>query len=301
VEAEREELARAVRELRVSIQNRELLTEVQRSARRLHDLLIGPVEDLLKDGQTLGVVPHRGLHYLSFASLYDGEAFLVERHPLFYGPSASVLYRTWRSPPASDAGEPKVLAVGNPETGNPAFELPFTEREVVSISRDFREVSVVTGHGASEEWVKANMGDFDVVHIGAHGYFEPLNPLFSGLMLSPGEQDGLLHLYEVTGLRLNARLVTLSACQSGVGELRSGDDLVSLSRAFFYAGTRSILSTLWRVDDVSTALVTKHFYRHYVDHGAAVSLRHAQLQVMNDGRHFHPSYWAGLVLSGDWR
>ncbi len=105
----------------------------------------------------------------------------------------------------------------------------------------------------------------------------------------------------MTGLTLNARLVTLSACQSGLGDLRAGDELVSLSRAFSYAGTRAILSTLWRVDDVSTALVTKHFYRRYAGQGAADSLRAAQLQVMNDGRHYHPSYWAGIVLSGAYR
>ncbi|GAF98434.1 unnamed protein product, partial [marine sediment metagenome] len=142
---------------------------------------------------------------------------------------------------------------------------------------------------------------FDVVHIGAHGRFDPVNPLFSSLLLAPREQDGLLQLHEVTGLKMNALLATLSACQSGLGELRSGDELVSLSRAFTYAGTRAILSTLWRVDDISTALTVKHFYRRYVDHGAAESLRHAQLQVMNDGRHYHPNYWAGIVLTGDFR
>ena len=87
----------------------------------------------------------------------------------------------------------------------------------------------------------------------------------------------------------------------GPGELTSGDDLISLSRAFTYAGSRAIISTLWRVDDVATALVTKHFYREYVDHSAAYSLRAAQLQVMNDGRHYHPVYWAGVVLTGDYR
>ena len=72
-------------------------------------------------------------------------------------------------------------------------------------------------------------------------------------------------------------MLALSACQSGLGKLRWGDELVSLSRAFEYAGTRSILSTLWRVDDVATALVSKHFYRWYVGHGAAESLQHGQL------------------------
>jgi CHAT domain-containing protein len=123
-------------------------------------------------------------------------------------------------------------------------------------------------------------------------------------------------MHEVSGLKINAGLVTLSACQSGVGRLESADELVSLSRAFLYAGTHSILSTLWRVDDISTSLLAKHFYRHYAGHvlgkdaegpgGApgntkADSLRYAQLQVMNDTVHYHPMYWAGMILAGDYR
>jgi CHAT domain-containing protein/Tfp pilus assembly protein PilF len=300
-EVSREDLDSAVRAYRLMAQGRELLEEVQSASLGLHRLLVEPIGDLLAGSSTVGIVPHGSLHYLSFASLYDGEAFLVERHALFHGPSASALKRVLEAEPMAAGEELEVLAVGNPAVGNPAYELPFTEREVASIARDFVHVTPLTGERATEDWVKENIARFDVVHIGAHGTLDPLNPLFSSLLLAPKADDGLLHLHEVTGLRVGARLVTLSACQTGVGRLGSADELVSLSRAFSYAGTRSIVSTLWRVDDVSTALVTKHFYRYYVDHGAAESLRHAQLQVLNDGRHRHPNYWAGVVLAGDYR
>jgi len=298
---DRGELTALVRDYRLAIQRRAALDEVQRRSEELYRLLIAPIEDVLDGAQAVCIVPHGPLHYLSFASLYDGRAYLVERCAVFYVPSISVLKRTLSRPVPPLTEELEVLAVGNPAVGDPAYELPFTEREVASIAQDFVNVTELTGDRAREDWLKQNVGRFDVIHIGAHGRFAPLNPLFSCLMLVGGRDDGLLHLYEVTGLRLKARLVTLSACQSGLGRLRSGDELVSLSRAFEYAGTRAVLSTLWRVDDVSTALVMKHFYRHYVSHGAAVSLRHAQLRVMQDGRHAHPVYWAGVVLTGDYR
>jgi CHAT domain-containing protein len=302
VPVERADLTDSVRAYRLMVQNRELLSQVRTASQRLSELLLpAALRRRLEGSGVIGIVPHGPLHYVSFASLHDGEAFLVERRPLFYGPSASALRRLLAEevPPKGEGLQ--VLALGNPAVGDPAYELPFTEREVVSIGRSFVEVTPLTGEGATEDRLKEDLARFDVVHIGAHGQFDPVNPLFSALMLARGEEDGMLHLHEVTGLELNARLVTLSACQSGLGELRAADELVSLARAFTYAGTRSIVSTLWRVDDVSTALVTKHFYRHYVAHGAAESLRHAQLQVMNDGRHYHPTYWAGVVLTGDYR
>jgi CHAT domain-containing protein len=301
VPVDRDALTDQVRRFRLLIQNRELLDVVRRRSEALNHLLIEPIADRLTGSGTIAIVPHRGLHYLSFASLYDGQAFLIERHPVVYAPSASVLARTLQGAPQKDKANLRVLAVGDPAVGNPAYELPFSEREVVSIQRDFTEVTPLLGEQASKDAVEADAGRFDVIHIGAHAMFDPDNPLFSTLVLAPGKDNGMLHLYEVTGLKLDARLVTLSACQTGLGELTSGDDLISLGRAFTYAGSRAIISTLWRVDDVATALVTKHFYRQYVDHGAAESLRDAQLSVMNDGLHYHPMYWAGVVLTGDYR
>jgi len=323
VKADRDQLTEQVRDYRLMVQRRESLDRVRAASQQLEGLLIAPVQDLISGSPAVGIVPHRCLHYLSFASLHDGEAFLVERYPLFYSPSASVLARVLRrdtpvGPEDADGRRAlRVLAVGNPATGDPAYALPFSEKEVQSLARDFVDVTLLVGEKATEQWVRDHIGDFDVIHLATHGYFDSVNPLFSALVLTPdaaGGDDGLLELHEVSGLRVNARLVTLSACQSALGELQSGDELVSMSRAFMYAGTGSIMSTLWRVDDVATALLAKHFYRDYAGRsielfatqdatlpGKAASLRRAQLRVMNDGRHYHPVYWAGMVLTGDYR
>jgi CHAT domain-containing protein len=323
VPADRNSLNAQIRDFRVMIQRRDLLADVQAAARQLDAVLVAPIADLIRDSAAVGIVPHRGLHYLSFAALYDGSGFLAERYPLFYAPSASVLVRNLQSgaarPQTAEARRRlKVLAVGNPAVGSPAYDLPFSEKEVESLALQLVDmVTLRTGKEATEEWLKQHIGEFDVIHLAAHAHFDSVNPLFSSVLLAPSEpegSDGVLELHEVSGLRINAQLVVLSACQSGVGDLRSGDELVSLSRAFLYAGTRSIVSTLWRVDDVATALICKHFYREYAGRqfaapaapeaalpGRAAALCAAQLRVMNDGEHYHPVYWAGMVLTGDYR
>ncbi|MBS3763920.1 MAG: CHAT domain-containing protein, partial [Planctomycetes bacterium] len=315
IPVKRVDLEKQIRSYRVSVQERELLARVKDQSQRLYKKLISPVEEEIVGPNVLCVVPHGALHYVSFASLYNGKEFLVERCPVSYLPSASIFPHSIPAEVPHRVGPDmlKVLAVGDPEVGKPAYRLPFTRQEIKSLKRNFVEVTALRGEKATESWVTENISDFDVIHFGVHGYFNPLNPLFSALMLAPDaerKEDGELELHEVSGLTIEAQLVALSACQSAVGELKSADELVSLSRAFFYAGTNSILSTLWRVDDVSTSLLAKHFYRYYAGHALeksaeegtkAEALRYAQLQVMNDGRHYHPMYWAGMTLTGDYR
>ncbi|HSH70752.1 MAG TPA: CHAT domain-containing protein, partial [Deferrisomatales bacterium] len=113
------------------------------------------------------------------------------------------------------------------------------------------------------------------------------------------DTDGDLRAAEVFGLEINADLVVLSACQTGVGKVTGGDDVIGLNRAFFYAGTHAIVSSLWRVSDVSTAVLMKQFYRQIGgSRGKAESLRAAMLHVKT--RYPHPGYWGAFTLSGDY-
>ena len=100
------------------------------------------------------------------------------------------------------------------------------------------------------------------------------------------------------GLKINADLVVLSACQTGLGKVTAGDDVIGLNRAFFYAGTHTLVSSLWRVSDISTAILIKAFYRQYVSHNKADSLRTAMLHVKH--RYPHPGYWGAFTLVGDY-
>ena len=294
-----------------------------------------------KDCKYLCIVPHGVLHYLPFAALHDGRNYLVETHAIFYAPSASVLQFTMR--PGGQARrvarkQLQVLAIGNPDLGSRSLELPFAENEVKSIRWNFalgnpgwattrtaapgkapkatpgREpewqfpnITVVTREQATEPWVRARLGQYDVIHIASHGEFDSANPLFSCLRLTadPSVQlDGRLDVRDVFAAKLKAELVILSACQSGLGKVEKGDEVIGLNRAFFYAGTQSIISSLWRVSDVTTGIMVKHFYRRYGGNNKADSLQQAQLQVKNDPtrrEYRHPAYWAAFILVGEFR
>jgi CHAT domain-containing protein len=270
-----------------------------KESEELYRWVFRPVEKYLAGKRFVGISPHETLNYLSYASLFDGRQFVVDRFPLFYSPSGSVLKFTVATKKL-EKGNARVLAIGNPDLGNPALDLPFAEKEVGSITRNFPRIEVLTREKATERWVAANLGQFDVIHLAAHGEFDAINPLFSAIKLAPsGETSGDLKVEDIFSLRANADLVTLSACQTGLAKIEGGGELIGLNRAFLYAGTHSILSSLWRVSDVSTAILVKHFYRNYLTETKAESLRKAQLLVKD--YYPHPGYWAAFSLTGDYR
>ncbi|MDD2540633.1 MAG: CHAT domain-containing protein, partial [Desulfuromonadaceae bacterium] len=240
---------------------------------------------------------HGSLHYLSFATLNDGRDYLVDRQKLFYLPAASVLKYTL----ARRHTEKKlhILAIGNPDLGNPSLDLPFAEREVGTLRWNYPDVTTLTRERATESWVREHISEFGIIHIASHGEFDPVNPLFSAIRLAKDvKADGKLQAEEVFGLDIRADLVVLSACQTGLGDIRSGDDVVGMNRAFIFAGTHALMSSLWRVSDVSTAIMMKQFYREYTSHGKAESLTRAMQHVKN--RYPHPGYWGAFVLTGDY-
>ncbi|MBL4664637.1 MAG: CHAT domain-containing protein [Nitrospinaceae bacterium] len=275
------------------------IAPVEDQAKRLHALLVEPLQVFIKGKRMLGIVPHGHLHYISFSSLKNEESYLFERYPLFYSPSASVMQFTFKEKTVR-SGDIKVLALGNPDLGDLNYDLPLAEMEANAIKWDFPKIDVLTRENATESWLKKNIGDYQIIHIASHGEFDPINPLFSSLKLTRDKtDDGNFEVNEVFGLDIKADIVTLSACQTGLGDIVGGDELVGLNRAFIYAGTHSILSSLWRVSDISTAVLIKHFYRNYGKEDKAESLRKAQLLVKRF--YPHPSYWAGFNLTGDYR
>ncbi len=275
------------------------LAPVEDQSKKLYQLVIQPLERYFASTRVLGIIPHGHLHYVSFSSLRDQESYLVEKHPLFYSPSASVLQFTFNRK-FEKKGKIKVLALGNPDLQDFNYDLPLAELEAKSIKWDFPEIDLFTRKEATESWLQENIGKYQIIHIASHGEFDPVNPLFSSLKLTADEfNDGSFEVNEVFSLDIKADLVTLSACQTGLGEISGGDELVGLNRAFIYAGTHALVSSLWRVSDISTAVLIKHFYRNYTSANKSESLRKAQLLVKR--LYPHPSYWAGFNLTGDYR
>jgi CHAT domain-containing protein/tetratricopeptide (TPR) repeat protein len=266
------------------------------SLRQLYEWLIAPLQASLTT-PAIGIVPHGILHYLPFAALTDGEGYLSDDYILFSLPSASALrfIQEEREP-----GPDTLLALGNPTSTEPLPTLRFAEQEVEAAA-DLYGAHPLVGKAATESAVWSEAGQAGILHLAAHGEYNPFNPLFSTVHLAADDQnDGRLEVHEVYGLDLTAAtdLVVLSACQTQLGELSAGDEVVGLNRAFLYAGTPSVMASLWSVDDAATALLMERFYTHLRDGiGKAEALRQAQLEVREE--YPNPYYWAGFVLSGD--
>ncbi|MDD2309035.1 MAG: CHAT domain-containing protein [Desulfuromonadaceae bacterium] len=288
------DLAAKISSYRRMLQN---LEPLEKQSRELYDLLVAEPLAHSPSIKAVGIVPHGSLHYLAFATLSDGRDYLVDRQKLFYLPATSVLkYTLARRSPEKKL---HILAIGNPDLGNPNLDLPFAEREAGTLRWNYPDVTTLTRERATESWVREHISEFGVIHIASHGEFDPVNPLFSAIRLTKdAKADGKLQAEEVFGLDIRADLVVLSACQTGLGDIRSGDDVVGMNRAFIFAGTHSLMSSLWRVSDVSTAIMMKQFYRNYMSYGKAESLIRAMQHVKN--RYPHPGYWGAFVLTGDY-
>ena len=180
--------------------------------------------------------------------------------------------------------------------------LPESRHEVEAIAEDLPKPStILLGASATEtNFKQLPLGQFSVIHLALHGYVDPEIPDRSALVFAPQPQptdDGLLQIREIRNLHLNASLVTLSACNTGVGPVGE-EGVASIVNAFIEAGSQSVVSTLWELEDHATAHLMTTFYDHLGHHEEkAVALRKAQLEMLNSGA--PPYYWAGFVLAGN--
>jgi len=198
--------------------------------------------------------------------------------------------------------EKSVLALSNPDLGEPFYDLPFAEKEVLALRRSFGKVSAFFGGEVTEKVVREQAGDHTMIHFACHGVYEPEAPLFSALLLSKaGNDDGRLEAHEIFSLKLNCELVALSACETGLAHITRGDEIIGLARSFIFSGAPSILTSLWKVDDLATAVMVKRFYRFLKSgYPKAEALRRAQLLVKESVNN-HPAAWAAFGLTGDFR
>ncbi|MBI3636236.1 MAG: CHAT domain-containing protein, partial [Candidatus Rokubacteria bacterium] len=277
VPARREELVADVRAFRAGIAAVAPLDELQPRARSLYDRLVARVRPEVR-GDRLIIVPHDALHYLPFAALRSADGrWLVEDYTISTLPSASVLkFLQGKGAGASD----RVFAIGNPDLG-PALALRWAEREARMVGQRFPSSTVLVRDQATEAQAKTLAPQAGLIHFALHGELNEQDPLSSALLLVPGaDDDGRLEVREIFAMELSARLVVLSACETGLGKLSRGDELVGLQRAFLYAGTPAVVTTLWRVDDRASFELVRAFYAELATRDAAQALRGAQRAVM---------------------
>ncbi len=269
-----------------------LTANAQALLQRLHQGLVAPLDDLLSGFPRWFVVPCGALHYLPFQALFDGASYLVQRHEISYLPGASLL-RYCLEPRRGGSG---VASFGHSFDGH----LPNTVQEAQAI-HGILGGELFVEEEATPDCFRAAAGQRRVLHLAAHGSFRPDNPLFSGLALA----DGWLTTLDIFNLRLDASLVTLSACQTGRSAVGGGDELLGLMRALLYAGAASLALTLWTVEDRSTAGLMERFYRGLAQgQRKGSALRAAQLAYVEasnaeDARYAHPYFWAPFFLVGD--
>ena len=281
-------------------------------SRPLYDQLVKPIELLLQNKTQLVIVPHGVLHYLPFPALQKSDStYLIDHHSLALAPSATVLGFCHRKGDARRGASIlnerrenfRVLALGNPDAGNARRDLPFAEKEIKSLAQTFGEIESYERKQATPGALMAGAARANVIHLSCHGVYDERNPLFSALLLAPDStnQTGRLEAHKIFGLKLNASLVMLSACETGLARVTGGDEVIGLARGFIFAGTPSLIASLWTVDDLATAITVKRFYR-YLKSGRskAQALREAQ-RFVRDHHNRHPAYWASFGLTGDWR
>jgi len=195
--------------------------------------------------------------------------------------------------------------------------LPSTKKEVTGILKRFEnsygfldrwfgnKTNVYLEHEAKEEKLKSrDLSDYRFLHFATHGLVNEKNPTLSGLILtsedSSSKEDGILHLGEIYNLNLNAELVVLSACETGLGQIARGEGVIGLTRGFLYAGASNVLVSLWQVSDASTADLMVGFYDQILNGKTKVeALREAKLKLMQSHPEFaKPYYWAPFILVG---
>jgi CHAT domain-containing protein len=267
---------------------------------KIGQLLLAPLG--LPAGKRLVIVPHGPLHYLPFQALRLDGQYLIERNPISIAPSISIAARlAQRTPTAA----PQLLAFGNP-TINPevADPLPGAEKEVHELAQRFPGARLFFRDEASKENFASNAPASRLVHIAAHAMADTLDPLHSKVLLA--DKDGkpnYLEAKDVLGMRLdNVAMIALSACESGLGRVENGDEVLGFTRSFLSAGTSTLLASLWPVSDAATEKLMTTLYTDLAK-GIEVqdAMRDAQRAVMADPATAHPFYWAPFNLIGNWR
>jgi CHAT domain-containing protein len=309
------------------------LAKLRGQAEALFTTLLGRLAGQIEPGQRLIVVPDGLLHYLPFEALVHNGRYLVEDHEISYNSSASILGLWQDSGSRVDSVDQlELLAVGDPvfEPARKAMggkesrngfskrarqrraargldfaRLPRTRDEVQYIAGLFPpdRCKVLLGKESTEEAVKQeSLRRYRRLHFATHSLIDEKSPGRSAVVLTPGDaaEDGFLEVGEISRLDLDCDLVVVSACQTGRGQLLSGEGIVGLSRAFLYAGARSVVVSLWNVSDISTGQLMKKFYQHLTGGMSnAAALRKAKLQMLSSGQETrHPYYWSSFVMAG---
>jgi CHAT domain-containing protein/tetratricopeptide (TPR) repeat protein len=260
-------------------------------------------------------------------SKYSSLPFLIKTHTVSYAYSASLFMERRETPsqteksfvgfaPVFDDSTTKNLGETSKKDfaelrsfsldGKKYGDLEYSQEEVADIATLFKKSHLKSKtflhHEASESNFKQTIQDYSFVHIASHGFADEAHPDLSALLFSEASgsqtrEDGILNATETYDLKLNADLVVLSSCESGIGRLVKGEGLMAITRGFFCSGARNVLFSLWKISDKSTSKLMVDFYRSVLAGGSFPhALQQAKLNVIRDNQYAFPNEWAGFLL-----
>ncbi|WP_195715272.1 CHAT domain-containing protein [Ancylomarina sp. 16SWW S1-10-2] len=295
-------------------------------AHKLYQLMIEPYEELI-EGKRLIIIPEGKLSYVPFGILLrskgDSESlnyrdldYLIRHNPISYQNSATIGFKRPSKQFISSSSK-RLLAfapsynnvsdsilVTRQVRQNKLYPLPGAKVEVENISNIFEGETFIDDK-ATETNFKKNAENFDILHLAMHAILDDENPMYSKLVFTQTEDslnDNLLNAYEIYNMNLKARMVVLSACNSGDGKFLKGEGVMSLARGFFYSGCPSLIMTLWTVEDLSGSHLMSSFYQFLSqNYPKDMALQKAKLAYLEtaDALRSHPYFWSGYVVIGD--
>jgi CHAT domain-containing protein len=300
-------------------------SQFRRISSELYDILIRPCD--VHPGDRLILIPDAGMNYLPFDALlsdskvssiyYRDYPFLIKSNPIIYSYSATLLMNTR---PVRNPGKAELLAMApaygtDPEErASVTRELDINRQVLTPLQGTVEEITgiqkitggaAISGNEASEYRFKQLAPHSGILHMAMHAFVDDTDPLFSKLVFSEnreGGEDGFLNTYEIYDLELHARMVVLSACQTGAGIVRMGEGIMSLARAFYYSGVPNVVMTLWAVSDTSGRKLMVDFYdwlSYGLDKGKAMQQAKIRYLESADPLRQQPYYWAGYIVTGD--
>ena len=297
VAVKRADLARLVDAYRDALINLKPATDV---GDKIGTLLLAPLD--IPAGKRIIIVPHGPLHYLPFQALRLDGQYLIERNPISIAPSISIAAKLAERTPTVAA---QLVAFGNP-TINPdvADPLPGAEREVHALSQQFPGATLFFKEQANKTNFQGSAPTARLLHVAAHAVADTLDPLHSKVLLADENgQPNYLEAKDVMGMDLKGTaLIALSACESGLGRVEDGDEVLGFTRSFLSAGTSTLLASLWPVSDAATETLMTTLYDDLAK-GEQVqdAMRDAQRAVLANPETAHPFFWAPFNLIGNWR
>ena len=248
----------------------------------LSNYLINPIKEFLENNKIICFIPSGLLYYIPLHSLKLNGELIIKQHAIFYCASASLFYyyRIRR--------HPELVTCSVFARREDGFLFETEAKEIADLFRSQPIIDV------KKEDLPLLIKDRDILHFATHGRFDKENPMHSYVRLNDTE---ILQAGEIFTLEINSSVVTLSACETGVSEIKSGDESIGLTHSLLYAGAVSVVVSLWIVEDDSTQELMKVFYKDLKKYSKVKSLQNAQIHLINQGMNI--KQWSAFILVGN--